>query len=106
VGNAIAAFAVIQATGTLTYASRRPAGGNWGAPTLLSDTNDKGGVRLAGDDAGTFVVIWNDAAGWVEAVTIRSGGGFSPGVPVGTSPSNRLLVPGKAVLWTTAGISA
>ncbi len=81
-------------TGTLTYASRRPSGGTWGAPTLLSATNDKGGVRVAGDDAGTFVVIWNDATGHVEAVTVPSGGGFSPGVPVGTSPSNGLLVPG------------
>jgi hypothetical protein len=104
-GNAITAFAVIQATGTLTYASRRPAGGTWGTPTLLSAPNDKGGVRVAGDDAGTFVVIWNDAAGHVEAVTVPSGGGFSPGVPVGESPSSRLLVPGKAVLWTAAGIS-
>ncbi len=104
-GDAIAAYAVIQATGTLTYASRRPAGGTWGAPTLLSATNDKGGVGVAGDDAGTFVVIWNDAAGHVEAVTVPPGGGFSSGTPVGTAPSRRLLVPGKAVLWTTAGIS-
>ena len=104
-GNAIAAYAVIQATGTLTYASRRPAGGTWGAPTLLSATNDKGGVGVAGDDAGTFVVIWNDAAGHVEAVTVPPGGGFGPGTPVGTAPSRRLLIPGKAVLWTTAGIS-
>jgi hypothetical protein len=104
-GNAIVAFAVIQSTGTLTYASRRPAGGTWGAPTLLSTPNDNGGVGVAGDDAGTFVVIWNDAAGHVEAVTVSPGGGFSPGTPVGTAPSRRLLVPGKAVLWTTAGIS-
>jgi hypothetical protein len=104
-GNAIAVFAVIQATGTLTYASLRPSGAAWGAPTLLSAANDKGGVGVAGDAAGTFVVIWNDAAGNVKAVTIVPGGGFSPGSEVGAAPSRRLLVPGKAVLWTSAGIS-
>ena len=104
-GNAITVFAVIKTTGTLTYASQRPAGGTWGAPTLLSALNDKGGVGVAGDAAGTFVVIWNDAAGNVEAITITPGGGFGPGTPVGAAPSRRLLVPGKAVLWTAAGIS-
>ena len=105
VGNAITVFAVIQSTGTLTYASLRPAGGTWAAPTLLSAANDKGGVGVAGDAAGTFVVIWNDSAGNVEAVTIAPRGGFGPGTPVGAAPSRRLLVPGKAVLWTAAGIS-
>ncbi len=104
-GNAIVVFAVIKTTGTLTYASRCPAGGAWGAPTLLSALNDKGGVGVAGDAAGTFVVIWNNAAGSVQAVTVPPGGGFGPGTPVGTAPSRRLLVPGKAVLWTAAGIS-
>jgi hypothetical protein len=104
-GNAIAVFAVIKTTGTLTYVSLRPAGGTWGGPTLLSAANDKGGVGVAGDAAGTFVVIWNNAAGNVEAVTVVPGGGFGPGTPVGAAPSRRLLVPGKAVLWTAAGIS-
>jgi hypothetical protein len=62
-------------------------------------------IAVAGDSAGTFVVIWNNAAGNVEAVTIVPGGGFGPGTPVGAAPSRRLLVPGKAVLWTAAGIS-
>ena len=101
----IAVFAVIKLTGTLTYASWCPAGGAWGVPTLLSAPNDKGGVSVAGDPAGTFVVIWNDAAGNVQAVTAPPGGEFGPGTPVGASPSRRLLVPGKAVLWTAAGIS-
>jgi hypothetical protein len=104
-GNAIAVFGVTQPTGTLTYASLRPAGGAWGARTLLSAPNDRGEVGVAGDAAGTFVVIWNNAAGNVEAVTVAPGGGFSPGTPVGEAPSRRLLVPGKAVLWTAAGIS-
>lgn len=102
---AITVFAVIQTTGTLTYASLRPAGGTWGAPTQLSAANDKGEVGVAGDAAGTFVVIWNNAAGTVEAVTLVPGGVFSPGTPVGAAPSRRLHVPGKAVLWTAAGIS-
>ena len=105
IGNAITVFAVIKPTGTLTYATRCPAGGAWGAPTLLSAPNDKGGVGVAGDSAGTFVVIWNDAAGNVQAVTVTPGEGFGSPTPVGASPSRRLLVPGKAVLWTTAGIS-
>jgi len=45
------------------------------------------------------------AVEFVEAVTIVPGGGFSPGSEVGAAPSRRLLVPGKAVLWTSAGIS-
>jgi hypothetical protein len=104
-GNAIAVFAVVQATGTLTYASLLRAGGTWGTPTLLSAVNDKGGVGVAGDAAGTFVVIWNNAAGNVEAVTVVPGGTMGPGTPVGAAPSRRLLVPGKAVLWTAAGIA-
>ena len=89
-GNAIAAFAVTPATplatGTLTYVSLRKAGGTWGAPTLLSALDDRGGVAVRGDSAGTFVVIWSDNAGDVEAVTIPSGGGFSSGIPVGAAP--------------------
>ena len=92
-------------TDTLTYASLRPTGGTWGAPTLLSALDGKGSVGVAGDPAGTFVVNWSDSAGNVEAVTIVPGGGFGPGTPVGAAPSRRLLVPGKAVLWTEAGIS-
>jgi len=111
-GNAVVAFAVRQSTGTLTYVSRHPSGGTWGAPTLLSSPDDKGEVGVAGDDAGTFVVFWNDAAGNVEAVTAASGVSFSPaaksspGSSVGAAPFRRLLVvPGKAALWTAAGIS-
>jgi hypothetical protein len=113
-GNAIVAFAVTQwifavtqwSTNTLTYASLRPTGETWGAPTLLSAPNDKGSVGVAGDPAGTFVVNWNNNAGNVEAVTIPPGGGFGPGTPVGAAPAHRLIViPGQAVLWTAAGIS-
>jgi hypothetical protein len=113
-GNAIVAFAVTQwifavtqwSTNTLTYASLRPTGGTWGVPTLLSGPNDKGGVCVAGDPAGTFVVSWNDSAGNVEAATSSPGGGFGPSTPVGAAPTRQLIViPGKAVLWTAAGIS-
>ena len=94
-------LAVIQ-----TYASLRPTGGNWGVPTLLSGPNDKGGVFVAGDPAGTFVVSWNDSAGNVEAVTSSPGGGFGPSTSVGAAPTRQLIViPGRAVLWTAAGLS-
>ena len=113
-GNAIVAFAVTQwifavtqwSTNTLTYASLRPTGGTWGVPTLLSGPNDKGGVCVAGDPAGTFVVSWNDSAGNVEAATSSPGGGFGPSTSVGAAPTRQLIViPGRAVLWTAAGLS-
>jgi len=113
-GNAIVAFAVTQwtfaltqwLTNTLTYASLRPVGGTWGAPTLLSGPNDKGSIGVAGDPAGTFVVNWNDSAGKVEAVTVPPAGGFGPAIPVGAAPARHLIViPGKAVLLTASGIS-
>ena len=113
-GNAIAVFAVAQwtfavtqwSTNALTYASLRPTGGTWGSPTLLSALDGKGSVGVAGDPAGTFVVNWNDSAGNVEAVTMPPTGGFGPATSVGAAPNRRLVViPGKAVLWTAAGIS-
>ncbi len=105
-GNVIAAFARLTSTGTLTYVAEHPAGGAWGPASLLSALDDKGSPRVAGDAAGTFVVTWTDAAGSVEAVTIPPGGGLSSGVVAGTAPTVRLLViPGKAVLWTAAGLS-
>jgi hypothetical protein len=105
-GDIIAGFAQLTLTGTLTYVARHPAGGSWGAASLLSALDDKGSVSVAGDSAGTSVVTWKDAAGNVEAVTIPPGGGLSSGVVVGTAPTSRLLViPGKAVIWTGAGIS-
>jgi hypothetical protein len=78
----------------------------WGQPTLLSGPNDKGGACVAGDPAGTFVVTWTDNAGNIEAVTAPAGAGFGPSSPVGTAPVRQLVViPGKAALWTAAGIS-
>jgi hypothetical protein len=105
-GNIVAAFAKLTQTGTLTYVVMQPAGGTWQPATLLSALDDKGSPGVASDAAGTFVVIWTDSAGSVEAVTIPPGGGLSSGVVVGTGPTRRLLViPGKAILWTAAGIS-
>jgi len=109
VGNAIAAFGQTQQTGTPAYASLRPAGGSWGTPTLVSALNDQGKVAVGGDPAGTFVVIWTNNAGTIEALTIPPGGGFGPGTPVAAGPTVLLkVIPGLAVLWMGgfgAGIS-
>jgi hypothetical protein len=106
-GDAIAAFSVVQATGTPTYVSRRPAGGSWGAPVLVSALGDRGGVRASGDAAGTFVVSWMTSAGTVEALTIAPGGPIAPGgTIVGAGPSMALqVIPGEAVAWIGAGIA-
>jgi hypothetical protein len=107
-GNAIAGFGVDQMTFGITavYASMLPAGGTWGAGTLLSTLNDKGKVAVGGDPAGTFVVTWLDSAGNVEALTIPPGGGFGPGTVVGAGPFTSLaVVPGKAMLSIGAGLS-
>ena len=105
-GNVVAGFAKINLTGTQTYVAMDPAGGTWRPAALLSALDDQGSVRVAGDPAGTTVVTWTDSAGGVEAVTIPPSGALSSGVVAGTAPTFRLLViPGKSVLWTAAGIS-
>jgi hypothetical protein len=105
-GNAIAVFAEFQPTGTPTFAARHPAGGTWGAPTLVSALDDRGSPAVSGDAAGTFVLTWTGSTGAVEAVTVPPGGAFGPATPVGAAPLIRLVViPGEAVLWSHAGIA-
>jgi hypothetical protein len=105
-GNAIAVFAESQPSGTPTYASRRPAGGTWGPPTLVSALDDRGEPSVGGDAAGTFVLGWTSSTGAVEALTIPPGGTFGPATPIGAGPLVRLVViPGEAVVWTQAGVA-
>jgi hypothetical protein len=110
-GNAIAAFGVLESTGVTTsvatYASLRPAGGTWEAPTLLSSLSDKSFGGVAGDEAGTFVVAWTNSAGTVEALTVPPGGELGPGTAVDSGPfMNLKIFSDHAVLWTGAGISS
>lgn len=105
-GNAIAVFAELQSTGTPTFASRRPPGGTWGPPTLVSALDARGAPALGGDAAGTFVLTWTGGSGAVEAITIPPGGTFGPAVSVGAAPLIHLVViPGEAVLWSHAGVA-
>lgn len=105
-GNAIALFAELQPTGTPTYASRRPAGGSWGPPTLVSALDDRGAPTAGGDAAGTFVLTWTSSTGAISALTVPPGGTFGPATPVGAAPLVHLVVtPGEAVLWSHAGVA-
>jgi hypothetical protein len=68
---------------TPLFASKLPAGGSWGAPTLLSapgdSVTDSGGGRVVADPAGTFVVAWADATTrTLTTLTSPPGGGFGP----------------------------
>jgi hypothetical protein len=106
-GDALVVFEQTTSTGNPTYASLRPAGGNWGPPTALSSLTDSTRVgSAAGDANGTFVAAWTSGAGVVEALTIPPGGGIGPSDAVGNGPFITLqLVPGHAAIWMGAGIS-
>jgi hypothetical protein len=91
------------------YASKRPAGGTWGPPALLSvPGDDAAGPRAVADTAGTFVVAWQDrTTHTLNVLTSPPGGGFAPAA---TFPSLALgdlkIAPGHAVLTFEAGSSS
>ncbi len=113
-GDAIAVFEQIQAAGTsytaAVYASTRPAGGTWGAPALLSvPADDAAGSRAVGDNAGTFVVAWEDrTTQTLNVLTSPPGGGFAPAAmfPGVLALGDLKIAPGHAVLTFAPGISS
>jgi hypothetical protein len=101
-GNVIVAFG--QYTGPTpvpVYGALHPAGGSWGAATLLSSVGDLGHPFVAGDPAGTFVVAWTNSSSNITALTIPPGGGLTGTTAVVGSPTVRQLtmIPGLAVLF-------
>ena len=84
-GDAIAVFEQLQAAGSsytaVAYTSKRPAGGTWAPPALLSVPGDNATVdsRAVADTAGTFVVAWQDrTTQTLNVLTSPPGGGFGP----------------------------
>jgi hypothetical protein len=114
-GNAIAIYEQYVLTGgtyiTPLYASKLPAGGTWGAPTLLSAPGDSaaGGGRVAADPTGTFVVAWADATTrTLTALTSPPGGGFGPAffAPNVGQVGRLVIAPGHAVLTFNSVITS
>ncbi len=104
-GDTIAVFGQLHVSGTSTtataYTSRRPAGGTWGAPTVLSVPGDNAITpRAAADTAGTFVVGWADSTtNTLSVLTSPPGGGFGPAAAfTAAAISDLKIAPGHAVL--------
>jgi hypothetical protein len=105
-GDAIAVFEQLQAAGSnytaTVYASKRPAGGTWGPPAVLSVPGDAtAGSRAVADTAGTFVVAWEDrTTQTLNVLTSPPGGGFAPAAtfPGVLALGDLKIAPGHAVL--------
>jgi hypothetical protein len=102
-GDAIAVFEQLHAAGSsytaTVYASKRPAGGTWGTPAVLSVPGDAtAGSRAVADSAGTFVVAWEDrATQTLNVLTSPPGGRFAPATFPGVLGDLK-IAPGHAVL--------
>ena len=104
-GDAIAVFEQVQTTipgspYTAAFSSTRPAGVNWGPPTLLSAPGDEAtGARAVADAAGTFVVAWGDrTTRTLNMLTSPPGGGFGPAATFPVGLDDLKIAPGHAVL--------
>jgi hypothetical protein len=105
-GDAIAVFEQLQAAGSsytaVAYTSKRPAGGTWPPPALLSVPGDAtAGARAVADTAGTFVVAWEDSTtSTLNVATSPPGGGFGPAAtfPGVSALGDLKIAPGHAVL--------
>ena len=105
-GDAIAVFEQLQAAGSsytaVAYTSKRPAGGTWAPPTLLSVPGDATvDSRAVADSAGTFVVAWQDrTTQTLNVLTSPPGGGFGPAAtfPGVLALGDLKIAPGHAVL--------
>ena len=109
-GDAIAIFEQLQAAGSnytaVAYTSKRPAGGTWAPPALLSVPGDNAtGSRAVADTAGTFVVAWQDrttqslnTTPTLNVVTSPPGGGFGPAATFPGALGDLKIAPGHAVL--------
>jgi len=104
-GDAIAVFEQVQTTipgspYTAAFSSTRPAGVNWGPPTLLSAPGDEAtGARAVADAAGTFVVAWGDrTTRTLNVLTSPPGGGFGPAATFPVGLDDLKIAPGHAVL--------
>jgi hypothetical protein len=104
-GNALAVFEQLDASNStaVAYTSKRPAGGSWGPPALLSVPGDNAaGSRAVADTAGTFVVAWEDHAtsttSTVNVLTSPPGGGFGPAATFPGVLGDLKIAPGHAVL--------
>jgi hypothetical protein len=103
-GDAIAVFEQLQAAGSsytaVAYTSKRPAGGTWAPPALLSVLGDATvDSRAVADSAGTFVVAWQDrTTQTLNVVTSPPGGGFGPAATFPGVLSDLKIAPGHAVL--------
>ena len=105
-GDAIAVFEQLQAAGSsytaVAYTSKRPAGGTWAPPALLSVPGDATvDSRAVADSAGTFVVAWQDrTTQTLNVLTSPPGGGFGPAAtfPGVLALGGLKIAPGHAVL--------
>ena len=107
-GDAVATFEqdVPNTSIIALYASKLPAGGSWGPPTLLSAPGDSvsssWGGRAVADSAGTFVLAWADmTTRTLNVLTSPPGGGFGPAVTLAPNVdhiNNLQIAPGHAVL--------
>jgi len=105
-GDAIAVFEQLQAAGSdytaVAYTSKRPAGGTWAPPALLSAPGDATvASRAVADSAGTFVVAWQDRTTQILNVrTSPPGGGFGPAATFSgvLALGDLKIAPGHAVL--------
>jgi hypothetical protein len=94
----------------VAYTSKRPAGGTWGPPALLSvPGDDAAGSRAVADSAGTFVVAWEDRTiQTLNVLTSPPGGGFGPAAtfPGVLALGDLKIAPGHAVLTFAPNSSA
>jgi hypothetical protein len=92
----------------VAYTSKRPAGGTWGPPALLSvPGDDAAGSRAVGDSAGTFVVAWEDrTTSTLNVLTSPPGGGFGPATTFPGVLGDLKIAPGHAVLTLAPNSSA
>jgi hypothetical protein len=107
-GDAVATFEQYMPVTSIIalYASKLPAGGSWGPPTLLSAPGDSVsnsyGGRVVADSAGTFVLAWADqTTRTLNVLTSPPGGGFGPVVTLAPNVdhiNNLQIAPGHAVL--------
>jgi hypothetical protein len=97
-------FEQLQAAGSnytaVAYTSKRPAGGSWAPPALLSVPGDATvDSRAVADSAGTFVVAWHDrTTQTLNVLTSPPGGGFGPAATFPGVLGALKIAPGHAVL--------
>ena len=112
-GDALAIFGQMYISGTnvtaTLYTSKRPAGGTWSTPAVLSVPGDAAATpRAVADAAGTFIIAWTDSTTrTVNVLTSPPGSGFGPAATFTPATLGDVAIaPGHAVLSFASAPSA